>query len=810
MSHRRFVLPLAFLVTAGAAAAPPGKPPYVRATAYHVLPRTHNNQSGYFSLCEGLDGSIYVGTAKYGENAYLVEFDPRTGDQRVVIDTNAVCGLTAKGYAAQAKIHTRNFVAPSGRIYVGSKQGYRRKGDTSEYPGGYVMAYDPRTGQAENLGMPMKGQGVIDVVADESRGLLYVVTCEEQHWMLGDLQGGTYRRLGPPLTPYATTLIDAGGTAHALTRDFHLASYDPAAGRVRVRPVEVDGQRFTRANKAAIPTWVLAPDGKRAWLILMNDPTLIEIDLSGGPTVKARKRGRMVAGKHPDSRCALGVGPDGRVYAVVRVDNETGFGKGYLHRLSRFDPTSGRIEDFGVLVVANPDYFDFDAKGPDGKRRPWTHGFHRLPDGSLTPMYAHMAMIAASDGTIYVTVIYPFTLLRVEGFRAAPRRASPAQRRIDRALATCDFVEREIAQITKVAETAAERHIAGGLIGFAFRAGALARELHGRSGGMVHVGFGRPFRKNRSPAEKARDVAIAGFPAPPGEKALAELKALRERSCHVIGVGPRAMRALKRHVAACDAWVDAGGTEGEAAANAIAGWALTAEIVAAITRRGKMPTMWKSYSFPDGRDWGGRYLGKKQFHDDYTVAPIAAGELAREFLRRIRYALRRLRNTQAGKLKEAARLIAAESAAGRRTFVAWQGHMPGAYLGEGRDAAWAEPCALHPFVAGQVKRFRQAAPDGALVLSLGYHGLDPIALDLWRQKKQRVIHLAGDGPDARWRPGPGLVLNIDLGFAFGDACVCVAGYPIRLFPPSGILQKVAYDAIGDEVRAALARRAPRR
>src|SRR4051794_25752072 len=82
---------------------------YLDATAYYVLPGTHNNQSGYFSLCEGLDGKMYIGTARYGENAHLVEFDPRTGKQRMVLDVNKVCGLTARDYAAQAKLHTRNY-----------------------------------------------------------------------------------------------------------------------------------------------------------------------------------------------------------------------------------------------------------------------------------------------------------------------------------------------------------------------------------------------------------------------------------------------------------------------------------------------------------------------------------------------------------------------------------------------------------------------------------------------------------------------------------------------------------------------------
>jgi hypothetical protein len=152
---------LAALPSTTRADAPAPRParlpfPYVYGKAYAILPETHNNQSGYFSLCEGLDGQVYVGTAKYGENAYLVEFDPAKESQRIALDTNAVCGLSARGYAAQAKLHTRNFVGPSGRVYVGSKQGYPIEGDKQTYPGGYAMVYDPRLGKAFNLGMPFK------------------------------------------------------------------------------------------------------------------------------------------------------------------------------------------------------------------------------------------------------------------------------------------------------------------------------------------------------------------------------------------------------------------------------------------------------------------------------------------------------------------------------------------------------------------------------------------------------------------------------------------------------------------------------
>ena len=111
-------------VPAAHAADPPF--PYVRAKAFHIPPETTTEESGYFSLCEGKNGKIYIGTAAYGRDSYLVEFDPATEKMRVVLDTHKLVGLplAPTGYAAQSKIHTRNFVGPSGKIYVGSKQGY--------------------------------------------------------------------------------------------------------------------------------------------------------------------------------------------------------------------------------------------------------------------------------------------------------------------------------------------------------------------------------------------------------------------------------------------------------------------------------------------------------------------------------------------------------------------------------------------------------------------------------------------------------------------------------------------------------------
>ena len=225
------------------------------------------------------------------------------------------------------------------------------------------------------------------------------------------------------------------------------------------------------------------------------------------------------------------------------------------------------------------------------------------------------------------------------------------------------------------------------------------------------------------------------------------------------------------------------------------------ETIAALTRHGKMPTMAKSFSYADGREWWDKYFRKQQFHDDFQVPPIPAGKLGRAYVNQIRGLLQKYGRTQLPVVNQDADRIVEELEKGRKTVVAYTGHMTWAFAGKAEAEAWANPADLE----GSANRYIKTTPDGALVLRLGYsgdHRDDEAAL---KQKHQRVMLICAENPRPEWQLPQDLLSVIDMGWAFGDACVSIPGYPIRILPPSGVMQLVSYETVNVEVLARIHR-----
>jgi hypothetical protein len=86
---------------------------------------------------------------------------------------------------------------------------------------------------------------------------------------------------------------------------------------------------------------------------------------------------------------------------------------------------------------------------------------------------------------------------------------------------------------------------------------------------------------------------------------------------------------------------------------------------------------------------------------------------------------------------------------------------------------------------------------------LGTSGLDDDAARIFAEKNQRVILISIADPRPNFGRAGQAILNIDMGWLYGEATVTIPGYPVKLFPASGLMQIVAYESINVEVLARL-------
>jgi len=397
----------------------------VKCTAYAVPKETATEGEGYFSIIEGQNGRLYIGTHCNGANAYLVEFDPKAKKMTTVVDAMKEIGSTAKGFGAQAKIHTRNNVGASGKIYFGTKQGYPDKTEKREdYPGGYPMAYDPKTGKTKVYPIAVPHHGINSITPDESRGVAYLSTCsdgrppflESSLFVVLDLKTSKYRTLFDANHPYGFIVIDYLGRAYHPILGGDIARYDPKTDKVERLKQTIDGKPPTaESHLADLPghplNWDIAADGKTLYCLPMSTNQLYSYDLTRtGDILPGHSVGTLIAGAKSTDCRAMCVGPKGTVWASITA-TEAKEGVPYLHHLVSYRPGEKAPRDHGPVAIRNPDYTEFKDK--DGKPVPFHSGIVKLPDGTTTTKWVVLGICEGRDGSVYSLALQPYTVLQV-------------------------------------------------------------------------------------------------------------------------------------------------------------------------------------------------------------------------------------------------------------------------------------------------------------------------------------------------------------------------------------------------------------
>jgi sugar lactone lactonase YvrE len=395
---------------------------WVKSTAHVVPKETATEGEGYFSIIEGLNGRLYIGTHANGVNSWLVEFDPAAAKMKVVVDAHKAIGKDLKGFASQAKIHTRNNVGASGKIYFGTKQGYPGKGEKREdYPGGYPMVYDPKTGETKVYPIPVPHEGINSITPDESRGVAYVSTCsdgrpgpgENAHFLILDLKTGKYRDLIDTRHPFGFIVVDYLGRAYHPMLGGDIVRYDPRTDKLERLKQTIDGKAPTKesnlANEQGHPiNWDISPDGKTLYALPMSTNNAYAYDLTQtGDTLAGRSLGTLVQGAKGTDCRAMCVGPKGVMWAAITESHSK---VGHLLHLVSYRPGDKAPRDHGPVSVTNPDFTEFTDR--TGKPLPFHGGFTKVGDVTTTK-YVILGVCEAKSGDVYILALHPYSVLRV-------------------------------------------------------------------------------------------------------------------------------------------------------------------------------------------------------------------------------------------------------------------------------------------------------------------------------------------------------------------------------------------------------------
>ena len=408
----------------------PEKKNWLPSTAYVIPKETAPEGEGYFSIVTGNNGRLYIGTHANAVNSWLVEFNPVNKNMLAVVNAHEAIGTDLRGFGSQSKIHTRNNVGKSGKVYFGTKQGYPTKEEKREdYPGGYPMVYDPETDETKVYPIPVPHQGINSITPDESRGVAYISTCSDHRpgpeegavFLILDLKTGKYRELMDTKHFYGFIVVDYLGRAYHPILGGEIARFDPEKDQLEILKQTIDGQSPTPESRLALLpkpdpiNWDISPDGKTLYSQPMKANELFAYDLTAkGNTLPGRSLGKVIPGAESIDCRALCVGRSGTVWsATTKTITKPNYRE--LH-LTSYKPGDKSPIDHGPVSVSNPFYTQ--TKDKEGKLLPFHGGVFQLEDGTWTTKHVILGVSEGLDNKVYILALIPYTLLEVENPRA--------------------------------------------------------------------------------------------------------------------------------------------------------------------------------------------------------------------------------------------------------------------------------------------------------------------------------------------------------------------------------------------------------
>ena len=237
--------------------------------------------------------------------------------------------------------------------------------------------------------------------------------------------------------------------------------------------------------------------------------------------------------------------------------------------------------------------------------------------------------------------------------------------------------------------------------------------------------------------------------------------------------------------------------------NLVVLWTFTGEVVAALTRVGRMPAMYQSVLVAGARDRNARFVGSR-FHQTHRVPAMPPGQVGGDYLDAIGAILRTLIEEETEAIDRVGAVCAQVINAGRVIHAGMISHFPVYQHGAPGDPLYMRRLGRLDGESPSVAELERELESGDLFFFLGYYRRPTQAYEVARRAGARIVEvITGDGLDGS--PQPDYVIRPK--WPFGDAVTRVPGYDVEILPSSGIVQAAIYWAVVASIWQGLAERA---
>ncbi len=339
--------------------------------------------------------------------------------------------------------------------------------------------------------------------------------------------------------------------------------------------------------------------------------------------------------------------------------------------------------------------------------------------------------------------------------------------------------------------------------------GGFVAEACDRAGGFRHI---QPVPVNLKVT--AKDVVLAGTAELHPEKQLEQLKKLKDAGALIIVFGSKNAKAVSVADFVIDNGLDAGvvpvmtasgdsllGPVGPMA-NVINLWTFSAELVGAMNRLGKMPTLWQSMFVP-GSDARNARIDKWEFDTEAKIQPVEAGTLGLQYITAAKSCLESMKANELAQFEKAGTVCADALKSGKKVVAGVIGHF---MVAQTRMPGYPN---LFSVVANEYGRGylegKLGAGDVFLHVGYSYNPVDELAFVREVGAKSVAVFTAGPTKSGEGEPVPPDTTKIDVYidpyWKHGDAVVEVPGYDVKVMPVSGVVMITSYwMIIGETVK----------